>query len=275
VGKLDGKVAIVTGGARGLGRAYAHRLADLGAKVAVTDKNLKSYAEFEAEASDMTGVNTADEIIANGGEAQAFEFDIGDRDAVFAMAADVQRAWGTVDILVANAGGGSGTPEETTATTVSREDLEVVTERNFYGTVYSCSAVAPFMKEQHSGKIVTVASFAGLGVGGPGSGGYAHYGANKAAIIHYTHLLASDLLEYDVNANCIAPGFIATGRVADFMKKAGRDGTNKGFSVPETPRKLHRAGTVEDCAKVVEFLCTDLSDFVTGHTIPVGGIPFG
>jgi 3-oxoacyl-[acyl-carrier protein] reductase len=275
MGKLNGKIAIVTGGARGLGRAYAHRLADLGAKVAVTDKNLKSYAEFEADASEMTGANTADEIIAKGGQAKAFEFDISDRDAVFAMAADVQRAWGRVDILVANAGGGSGTPKETTATTVSRENLEVVTARNFYGTVFSCSAVAPFMKEQHSGKIVTVASFAGLRGGEPGGGGYAHYAANKAAIVHYTHSLASELLDYDVNANCIAPGFIATGRVVEFMKKAGFDGQRNDSSVQEKERKLHRAGTVEDCAKVIEFLCTDLSDFVTGHMIPVGGVPIG
>lgn len=274
MGKLDGKVAIVTGAARGLGRAYANRLADLGAIVAVTDKNLKSFEEFEAESREVNGLTTAEEIVARGGTARGFEFDSSDRDAVFAMAAEVHREWGAIDILVANAGGGSGTPQETTATNVSAADLEVVTERNLYGTVYTCSAVAPYMKEQRSGKIVTVASFAGLGVGGVGAGGYAHYGANKAAIIHYTHLLASELLEYDINANCIAPGFIATGRVVEFMKKAGSIG-KKGFSVPEEPRKLNRAGTVEDCAKVVEFLCTDLSDFVTGHIIPVGGTPYG
>jgi 3-oxoacyl-[acyl-carrier protein] reductase len=188
------------------------------------------------------------------------------------MADAVHKAWGQVDILVANAGGGSGTPQETTATTVSQHDLELVTNRNFYGTVYSCSAVAPYMKEQKSGKIVTVASFAGLGFGGPNGGGYAHYGANKAAIVHYTHILASDLLEYDVNANCIAPGFIATGRVVEFMRSAGYDGM---VAQPEVPRRLNRPGQVEDCAKVVEFLCTDLSDFVTGHVIPVGGTPFG
>ena len=147
-----------------------------------------------------------------------------------------------------------------------------MTGRNFYGTVYSCSAVARYMKEQKSGKIVTVASFAGLGVGGAGGGGYAHYAANKAAIVHYTHILASDLLEFDVNANCIAPGFIATGRVVEFMRAANYESM---VAQPEVPRRLNRPGTVEDCAKVVEFLCTDLSDFVTGHIIPVGGTPFG
>ena len=87
--------------------------------------------------------------------------------------------------------------------------------------------------------------------------------------------MASELLEYDVNVNCIAPGFIATARVAAFMKKAGLADQEKFQAVPETERKLQRAGTVEDCAKVVEFLCTDLSDFVTGHMIPVGGTPSG
>jgi 3-oxoacyl-[acyl-carrier protein] reductase len=273
MGKLDGKVAIVTGGARGLGRAYAHRLAGLGAKVAVTDQNLKSYEAFEADAKSMTGETTVDEIKTKGVESLGFEFDISDRDAVFEMAEAVHKTWGSIDILVANAGGGSGTPEGTTATTVSKDDLELVTGRNLFGTIYSCSAVAQYMKEQKAGKIVTVASFAGLGVGGPNAGGYAHYGANKAAIVHYTHILASELLKFDVNANCIAPGFIATGRVVEFIRAAGHEGDM--FTQPEVPRRLNRPGTVEDCAKVVEFLCTDLSDFVTGHVIPVGGTPMG
>jgi 3-oxoacyl-[acyl-carrier protein] reductase len=259
--KLDGKVAIVTGGARGLGRAYAHRLASLGAKVAVTDLNLKSYTEFEAEASAMTGDSTVDEIKAGGGEALGFEFDIGERAAVFEMAEAVHKAWGRIDILVANAGGGRGTPAETTATLVPPELLELVTRMNFYGTVHSCSAVAPFMKEQKSGKIVTIASYAGIGCGG-GNGNYAHYGANKAAIIHYTKYLAQELGPYGINANCLAPGFIATGRVAEFV------GTRDTSAMPIA---LRRPGTVDDCAKVLDFLTTDLSDYVTGILIPVDG----
>jgi 3-oxoacyl-[acyl-carrier protein] reductase len=263
MGKLDGKVAIVTGGARGLGRAYARHLAGLGAKIAVTDLNLKSYAEFEGEARAMTGESTVDEIKAGGGEALGFEFDIGERDAVFAMVEQVRKAWGAVDILVANAGGGRGKPMETTATKVPQDLLELVTRMNFYGTVHSCSAVGEVMKAQRSGKIVTVASYAGsvAGVGG----GYAHYGANKAAIAHYTRYLAQEMGPYGVTANCIAPGVIATARIVQLVG-GSRGGNNQADDIA-----LRRYGTVEDCAKVIEFLTTDLSDYVTGALIPIDG----
>lgn len=263
MGKLDGQVAIVTGAARGLGRAYARRLAGLGAKVAVSDLNLRSYSEFAGEADAMTADTTVDEIRNGGGESLGFEFDISDRAAVFDMTEAVAKAWGRVDILVANAGGGRGRPAETTATLVPQDLLELVTGMNFYGTVYSCSAVAPHMKAQRSGRIVTVASYAGL-VAGIG-GGYAHYGANKAAIAHYTRYLAQELGPYNVNCNCIAPGVIETARIVELV--GGRSRANEGN--PDIA--LRRNGQPEDCAKVVEFLTTDLSDYVTGAVIPIDG----
>jgi 3-oxoacyl-[acyl-carrier protein] reductase len=263
MGKLDGKVAIVTGAARGLGRAYARRLAGLGAKVAVSDLNLKSYAEFEDEAKAMTADSTVDEIKAGGGESIGFEFDVADRDAVFAMVDDVAKAWGRVDILVANAGGGRGRPQDTTATLVPQDLLELVTGMNFYGTVHSCSAVAPVMKEQRSGKIVTVASVAALMAGA--GGGYAHYGANKAAIAHYTRFLAQELGPFGITANCIAPGVIETARIVQLT------GGRRQENAPPRNIALRRNGQVEDCAKVVEFLCTELSDYVSGVLIPVDG----
>src|SRR5436305_13561593 len=112
MGKLDGKVAIVTGAARGLGRAYARRLAGLGAKVAVADLNLHSYEEFDAEAKDMTADSTVAEIQAGGGEALGIEIDITDRDSVEAMVAEVVAKWGRLDWLSANDCVGSGLPEE-------------------------------------------------------------------------------------------------------------------------------------------------------------------
>ena len=265
MGSLDGKVAIVTGAGRGLGRAYARRLASLGAKVAASDLNLKSYEEFEAERRDMTGESTVAEIEAGGGTALGFELDVADRDAVEAMVARVVKAWGRVDILVANAGGGRGRPIDTKASTLDPALLQLVVQMNLYGTIHCCNAVAPIMKEQRSGKIVTVSSVAGLSPSG--DGGYAHYGAAKAAIAHYTRYLAQDLGPFGVTANCIAPGTIATGRIMQTVIP----GSARANTDPAARIALRRVGTVEDCARVVEFLTTDLSDYVTGTVIPIDG----
>ena len=150
--KLDGKVAIVTGAARGLGRAYAKRLAGLGAKVAVADLNLHSYEEFETEAKDMTAESTVAEIEAAGGTGLGIEVDVRDREAVEAMVARVVQDWGRIDVLVANAGGGRGRPIDTKASALDPALLQLVAEMNLFGTVYSCNAVAPTMKEQRSGE---------------------------------------------------------------------------------------------------------------------------
>jgi 3-oxoacyl-[acyl-carrier protein] reductase len=263
--KLDGKVAIVTGGGRGLGRAYARRLAGLGAKIAVCDLNLRSFEEFEAERRDMTGDSTVAEIEAGGGAAFGIALDVADRPAVDAMVAQVVERWGRVDILVANAGGGRGRPIDTKASTLDSELLELVLQMNLYGTIYCCNAVAPVMKQQRSGKIVTVSSVAGIS---PSTdGGYAHYGAAKAGIAHYTRYLAQDLGPFGITANCIAPGTIATGRIMQTVIP----GSSRANADPAARVALRRVGTVEDCARVIEFLTTDLSDYVTGTLIPIDG----
>ena len=265
MGKLDGKVALVTGAARGLGRAYAKRLAGLGARVAVADINLHSYAEFEAEAKDMTADSTVAEIEAMGGAALGIEVDVTDHAAVAGMVAQVIEKWGRVDVLIANAGGGRGRPVDTKASTLDPALLQLVVGMNLFATVYTVNAVSPTMKEQRSGKIVTVSSIAGIG---PSiDGGYAHYGAAKAAIAHYTRYLAQDLGPYGITANCIAPGVIATGRIMATVIPGSVQGTRDRAELVA----LRRLGTVDDCAKVVEFLATDLSDYVTGAVIPVDG----
>jgi 3-oxoacyl-[acyl-carrier protein] reductase len=265
MGRLDGKVAIVTGAARGLGRAYARRLAGLGAKVAVTDLDLRSHQEFEAEAKDMTAESTVAEIETSGGVALGIEVDVCDHQSVEAMVGRVAAEWGRVDVLVANAGGGRGRPVDTKASTLDPALLHLVTSMNLFGTVYSCNAVAPLMKRRRSSKIITVSSVAGLSASP--DGGYAHYGAAKAAIAHYTRYLAQELGPYGITANCIAPGVIATGRIMQTVIP-GSINSNRDRSEQVALRRL---GTVEDCAKVVEFLATELSDYVTGAVIPIDG----
>jgi 3-oxoacyl-[acyl-carrier protein] reductase len=181
------------------------------------------------------------------------------------MVARVVEQWGRVDVLVANAGGGRGRPVDTKASTIDPALLELVTGMNLFGTVYCCNAVAPVMKRQRSGKIITVSSVAGLAPSA--DGGYAHYGAAKAAIAHYTRYLVQDLGPYGITANCIAPGVIATGRIMQ-MVLPGSSNSNRDRAEQVALRRL---GTVEDCAKVVEFLATDLSDYVTGAVIPIDG----
>ncbi len=265
MGKLDGKVAIVTGAARGLGRAYAKRLAGLGAKVAVADIDLRSYREFEAEAKDMTADSTVAEIEASGGTAIGVAVDVCDPQAVEAMAARIVAQWGRIDVLVANAGGGRGRPVDTKASALDPALLQLVTAMNLFGTIYSVHAVAPVMKRQRSGKIVTVSSVAGMAPSA--DGGYAHYGAAKAAIAHFTRYLAQDLGPFGITANCIAPGVIATGRIMqNVIPGSSQSNRDRAELVA-----LRRLGTVEDCAKVVEFLATDLSDYVTGAVIPIDG----
>src|ERR1700745_1243131 len=191
--------------------------------------------------------------------------EIRDPEAVEAMVARVIQEWGRVDVLVANAGGGRGRPMDTNASTLASALLQLVTEMNLFGTVYSCNAVAPTMKQQRSGKIITVSSVAGTAPSA--DGGYAHYGAAKAAIAHYTRYLAQDLGPFGITVNCIAPGVIATGRIMQTVIP-GSSNSNRDRAEQVALRRL---GTVEDCAKVVEFLATDLSDSISGAVIAIDG----
>jgi 3-oxoacyl-[acyl-carrier protein] reductase len=159
----------------------------------------------------MTADSTVAEIEASGGNALGIEVDVRDHEAIEAMVARVVQEWGRVDVLVANAGGGRGRPMDTKASTLDPALLQLLVEMNLFGTVYCCNAVAPIMKQQRSGKIITVSSVAGTAPSA--DGGYAHYGAAKAAIAHYTRYLAQDLGPFGITANCIAPGVIATGRI--------------------------------------------------------------
>lgn len=260
--KLSGRTALVTGAARGIGRVYALHLARLGADVAILDADLESYRAFEREQAQMTAGSTVEEVRSLGQRSEGFQVDVTDEHDVSAAVTQLLRVWGHLDIVVCNAGGGSGSPEETTASTVSAEIFDQVVRRNLHGTVNTCRTVAPAMVEQGWGRIVTVSSQAGRR--STPTGGYAHYGAAKAGIEMYTRYLAQELGPHGITANCVAPGYIQTGRLATMFEAQGGDRILRGIA-------LRRFGTPEDCARVIEFLVTDLGDYVTGVVIPVDG----
>ena len=269
--KLAGKVALITGGARGLGRGYALRLAGLGADIAIVDRNLRSAEVYEFEKTQMTAPTVVDECRALGVRSSGFEFDLTDRGDTEKAIGQVVDTFGRIDVVVCNAGGGTvqfadeleprrgATATRDVVTTGTPSDCEQdslvrVIDINLMTCMYTCMAVAPYLKRQRSGKIVTVSSTAGVAA----AGRYHPYGVAKAAIIHYTRALAQELGPYNINVNCIAPGIIRTGRLGD-----------RSHLAEQIP--LRREGTIEDCAKVVEFLVTDLSDYVTGKTITIDG----
>jgi NAD(P)-dependent dehydrogenase (short-subunit alcohol dehydrogenase family) len=260
--KLAGKVALVTGSARGLGRAYALRLARLGADVVVNDVDLHANRQYDEPLT--PGCDTVvDEVRALGRRALGIVADVTDEAKVRRMVAQVEAGLGRIDVLVCNAGGAL-IPGPSVASEVPLADFKRMMDLNLIGTIHVCQAVAPVMKRQRSGKIVTVGSQAGLR--SQGAGGGTSYSVAKAAVHHYTRKLAAELGPFGITVNCIAPGWILSSR-------AITGGRNR----PETRDRLlqeialKRLGEPEDCAKVVEFLATDLSDYVTGQVIPICG----
>ena len=260
--KLMGKVAVITGAGRGLGRAYALHLAGLGADIVVNDIDLNAAREFDEE---LTAETVMAECEARGVRALGVQADVTQKAEVRRLFDDTLERFGRVDILVNNAGGVLRPAERGAASTVSEEDWRFIMDVNLTATLFCCQAAAAPMKEQRSGKIINVSSQAGLQ--GNLAGSIAHYCVAKAAIVEYTRVLAGELGPYNINVNCIAPGLVLTSRA------------NKQFNrnSPESQAKLsprialRRLGMPEDCAKVVEFLATDLSDYVTGQCIPVCG----
>lgn len=260
---LSGRVALVTGGARGIGRAYALRLAHLGADVAVADVDLRSFAEFADEESAAAGKTAGEEIAALGRRTYEVQLDVTDADAVEAGVAEVATALGGLDIVVCNAGGGSGSMADSRPSVATDAHVRTVVERNLVGTISTCRAAAPYLKRRGWGRIVTVSSQAGRRV--YPDGGYSIYGAAKAGIAHYTRALAQELGPFGITANCIAPGYIATGRLSAMF-----DSLSEVSDLRESIA-LRRYGSPDDCAGVLEFLVTPIGDYVTGTVIPVDG----
>lgn len=263
--KLAGQVALVTGAARGLGRAYALHLARLGADVVINDINLYAAREFNEELSG--GAETvSDEIRALGRRSLGIQADVTDSEQCRAVIEQIEAEFGRLDILVNNAGGQLAPNERSYAATMPPEDLRYILDINLMSTIYCCQAAAPLMKVHQYGRIVNVGSQAGLTARGEGNGYFAHYGVAKAGIHQYTRYLAAELGPFGINVNCIAPGLILSSRAI----AGGRNSPEVRARVePQIP--LRRMGMPEDCAKVIEFLVTDLSDYVTGQIIVIDG----
>lgn len=258
---LRGQVALVTGGARGLGRAYVLRLARLGAHVVVVDVDLNAAAEFNETLAAATVMEEAEAFDV---QAMGIQADVTDAHAVDAMVEQTVTTLGRLDILVNNAGGALRPVPNHSAATEDPDHYRYIMDINLTGTVFCCQAAARPMEAAGRGRIVNVASQAGLWSGR--DGGNMSYKVAKAGVIHYTRVLAAELGPHGINVNCIAPGFILSSRAL----AAGRDSDEtRSRLVSQIP--LGRLGMPEDCAKVVEFLVTDLSDYVTGQCIPVCG----
>jgi 3-oxoacyl-[acyl-carrier protein] reductase len=261
---LSGRTAIVTGAARGLGRAYALQLARAGADVAIVDLELDSFRHFAEEAAEMTADTVVDEIKDLGRRSLGFEGDLTEAHVIQEAVDGVVAEWGRLDIIVNNAGGGSyAHGADTAPSNVPPDNVRADIERNLMSAINGCQAAAGPMRRQGSGSIINVATQAAIL---PMEAMYAHYGAAKSAVITYTKYLAEELGPCGVRVNVIAPGYIATGRLMPIFEQAGTEKITSGIA-------MRRLGTPEDCASVVEFLSGDGSAYVSGQVISVCGGP--
>jgi 3-oxoacyl-[acyl-carrier protein] reductase len=236
---LDGKVALVTGGSRGIGAAISRELARGGAKAAVNYRSGQEAAE--AVASEIGGIAAA----AN----------VGDPAEAQGLVERVESELGDLDILVNNA----GVTRDTLIARMSDEDWTEVIETNLRGTFNTCRAVSRKMLRRRSGAIVNLSSVVGV----HGNPGQANYAASKAGIIGLTKALARELGVRGVRVNAIAPGYITT-ELTDVLTEE-----QTGLILGNTP--LGRLGSPEDVAAAVRFLCSDEAAFITGDVLLVDG----
>lgn len=242
--KLTGKVALVTGGSRGIGRAIAERFAKEGATVALT------YVNGEEAAADAVAA-----ITAEGGTARAYRVDIADEEQVRALMKAVADDFGRIDILVNNA----GVTADSYLMMMSKTNWDKVLDTNLGGIFNTCKQVLPLMLRQKGGSIVNVTSVAGL----VGTAGQTNYSAAKHGIIGLTKSLAREISGKNIRVNAIAPGYIETDMLSKVPEKMREE------YVTRVPAK--RFGQPDEVAKVAAFLASDEASYIIGQTLVVDG----
>lgn len=241
---LTGKVALVTGASRGIGRRIAVTLAGYGATVIV------NYNGSQAKAEEVVT-----EIEVNGGHAEAIQCNVAEFDEAKELIDKVVKSYGRLDILVNNA----GITKDNLILKMSEEDFDAVLSTNLKGAFNCVKHVARQMLKQRSGRIINISSVSGV----MGNAGQANYCASKAGVIGLTKSVAKELGSRGITSNAVAPGFIETEMTAvlsDDVKKS------MGEQIP-----LKRFGQTKDIAETVAFLASDLAGYITGQVIQVDG----
>lgn len=257
--KLAGKVAVVTGGAGGMGRGYALRLAELGADIVIADIDLQAGVKH----GEVNGDSVESEVRNLGRHAVGIQADLSTRaGAENAISAAVD-AFGRLDILINNAGGAITPAERSSAVISPDEDIDLLLRANLLSAVYCCQAAAPVLTGP-GGSIINISTI-GAQLASQ-SGTYAIYSAAKAAVENYTKSLAAELGPAGVRVNAVAPGLIMTPRVVAAAKSRGIGTQDQASRIP-----LRRLGSVEDVVGAIEFLATDLSTYITGECLTVSG----
>ena len=242
---LTGKSVLVTGGARGIGRACCLMLARAGASVAVNYRVESPSANLLVE-----------EIETAGGEAFSLAADVSKREDAEMLVDETVARFGSIDILVNNAGIWKSSPIEE----MSDGEWDEMIRVNLTGTFNCIRAAVPPMKEARSGRIISISSTAGQ----RGEAFCAHYAATKGAVISLTKSVAVELAPYGILVNCVAPGWTVTDMTRDDLLGARRESILQ--TIP-----LARAGTAEEVAGAVVFLASELATFVTGEVLNVNG----
>ena len=241
---LDGKIAVVTGASRGIGRAIALELASQGAFVVVNYNGSKDRAE-----------EVKKEIEAAGGKAEVYQCNVSDFEKCQAFIQDVIKTYGRLDILVNNA----GITRDGLLMKMSEADFDSVIETNLKGTFNTIRFASRQMLKQRSGRIINMSTVVGIA----GNAGQANYASSKAGVIGLTKAVARELASRGITVNAIAPGFIET-EMTEVLSDAVKEA-----SVAQIP--LGRFGKPEDIAKTAAFLASDDAGYITGQVIQVDG----